>query len=95
MLRKPPKPREIVRQGLFDQELMLLGLDSVSADEFTEGAEWVLHRNAEYGTKISKNVWFLPISRSSLGVSASLYYTFDDKKVYFLSIQRAPEEVEE
>ncbi len=74
---------------------MLLGLDSVSADEFTEGAEWVLSRDAEYGTKIAKNVWFLPISRSSLGTYASLYYTFDDKKVYFLSIKRAPEEVEE
>ena len=74
---------------------MQFGFDPVRADEFTEGAEWVLSRDAEYGTKIAKNVWFLPISRSSLGLSASLYYTFDNDKVYFLSIRRAPEEVEE
>ena len=87
-----PKLRTVVRQPLFEQERHQLGFDPIRADEFTEGAEWVLSRYPDFGTRIAKNVWFLPIGRPSLGLS--LYYTYDEHRVYFLSLQRASEEVE-
>jgi len=90
-----PKERGIIREPGFDQDLMQLGLDAVSADEFTRGVEWILHRDAEYGTRVAKDVWFAPVAQLSPPVSASLYYTFDENSVYLLRIRRAPEEVEE
>jgi hypothetical protein len=95
MRDETPKERPVLREPLFEQELMQLGLDAVSADEFTRGAEWILSRNARYGTKVAKDVWFLPIAQLSPPISASLYYTFDDTRIYFLSIRRAPNEIEE
>jgi hypothetical protein len=88
------KHREIVRNPGFEQDLTRLAFDAVRADEFTEGAEYVLSRNPEYGTKIHRNVWFLPMWRPSQGKSVNLYYTFDADHVYFLAMQ-ASEEVEE
>jgi len=94
----PPRPlklREIVREPLFEQELMVLKHDAIRADEFTEGAEFVLSRNPEHGKKVAKNVWFLPMTQPSEGGSLSLYYTFDEHHVFFLSIHPAPKEIEE
>lgn len=95
MRDKAPKERNIAREPLLEQELMQLGLDAISADEFTRGAEWILSRDAEYGTRVAKDVWFLPVAQHSPPISASLYYTFDENRIYFLSIRRAPREVEE
>jgi len=92
MLPEECKHRGIRKEPQFEQELLQLGFDPVRADEFVEGAEWVLSRYPDAGTKIAKNVWFLPIGRPSLGLS--LYYTFDEDRVYFLSLQRASEEVD-
>ena len=89
------KYREIVRNPLFEQDLSKLEFDAVRADEFTEGAEFVLSRNPEYGTEIAKHVWFLPMWQPSKGKRVNLYYTFDQDHVYFLSLLRATEEVEE
>ena len=89
------KYREIVKNPLFEQDLSKLGFDAVRADEFTEGAEFVLSRNPEYGTEITKRVWFLPMWQPAEGKRVNLYYTFDQDRVYFLSLQRATEEVEE
>lgn len=88
------KYREIVKNPLFEQDLSKLEFDAVRADEFTEGAEFVLSRNPEYGTKIAKNVWFLPMWRPGEGKSVNLYYAFDSDHVYFLALQAASEEVE-
>jgi hypothetical protein len=88
------KYREIVKNPLFEQDLSKLEFDAVRADEFTEGAEYVLSRNPEYGTKIAKNVWFLPMWRPSEGKSVNLYYTFDSDHIFFLALQAASEEVE-
>jgi hypothetical protein len=92
MLPEGPKLRTVIWQPLFEQELQQLGFDAVRADEFTEGAEWVLSRYPDAGTKLAKNVWFLPVGRPSLGLS--LYYTYDENNVYFLSMKRAPKDVE-
>ena len=87
-----PKLRTVIRQPLFEQELLQLGFDAIRADEFTEGAEWILSRFPDGGTRLAKNVWFLPVGRPSLGLS--LYYTYDQNNVYFLSMKRAPKDVE-
>jgi hypothetical protein len=89
------KYREIVKNPLFEQDLSKLEFDAVRADEFTEGAEFVLSRNAEYGTRIARDVWFLPMWRPGEGRSVNLYYTFDQDHVYFLALQPASDEVEE
>ncbi len=87
--------RTIVKNPLFEQDLTKLEMDAVRADEFTEGAEFVLSRNPEYGTEIAKNVWFLPMWQPAQGKRVNLYYTFDRNCVYFLSLQRAVGEAEE
>ncbi len=68
---------------------MLYGLN-----EFTEGAEFVLSRNPEYGTAIAKHVSFLPMWQPAEGKRVNLYYTFDDNHVYFLSLLRAADSAE-
>lgn len=92
MLPEAHKRRDVFREPGFDQDLLRLGFDAIRADEFTEGAEWILSRYPDAGTKIARNVWFLPIGRPSQGLC--LYYTFDEHRVYFLSLQRASEEVD-
>lgn len=87
--------REIVRNPLFEQNLTELEFDAVRADEFTEGAEFVLSRNPEYGTKITRDVWFLPMWRPGEGKNVNLYYTFDRDHVYFLALTRASDEADE
>jgi hypothetical protein len=89
------KFRTIVKNPRFEQDLSQLEFDAVRADEFTEGAEFVLSRNPEYGTEIAKRVWFLPMWQPAEGKRVNLYYTFDQDQVYFLSLLRATEEVEE
>lgn len=89
------KFRTIVKNPLFEQDLSKLEFDAVRADEFTEGAEFVLSRNPEYGTKITRDVWFLPMWQPSEGKRVNLYYTFDQDRIFFLSLQRASDEVEE
>jgi hypothetical protein len=55
------------------------------ADEFTEGAETVLSRQPESGVQLGEsNVWFI----GGHTVDAALYYTFDENRVYFMSIKK-------
>jgi len=89
------KLREIVKNPRFEQDLAQLEFDAIRADEFTEGAEFVLSRNPEYGTKITRDVWFLPMWRPGEGKNVNLYYAFDKDHVYFLALERASEEAEE
>jgi hypothetical protein len=81
------KHRVIVEEFQFLDELSELEPDVIRADEFIEGAKFVLSRNPEYGEHIGKNVWFLPMWKADEGRSAVLYYTFDTERVFFLSIQ--------
>jgi hypothetical protein len=83
------KHRVIVEEFQFLDELSELEPDVIRADEFVEGAKFVLSRNPEYGEHIAKNVWFLPMWRAEEGRSVVLYYTFDSERVIFLSIQLA------
>jgi hypothetical protein len=55
------------------------------ADEFMEGAETILSRNPEIGCQLEDSkVWFV----CGHTVDAALYYTFDDDRVYLLSIEK-------
>jgi len=85
------KYREIVEHDRFREELAALEKDAKKADEFIDGAKWVLTRGPSLaGTMIGKGpVWFLPIADSPIIDAVVLYYAFDDDHVYFLSIQKA------
>jgi hypothetical protein len=91
----PEKLREIVEEHRFRDELAVLLPDARRADEFIDGAKWVLSRDPSKGRRISKSkVWFLPMAAipSTEGAQPGilpiiLYYTFDDDYVNFLSIQ--------
>lgn len=84
--------RGIVREARFDEELAAIEPDARRADEFIEGAEWVLAHDPQRGTRVGPEscVWFLPMNDVPDAPSLILFYTFDTKKVYFLSIQAAP-----
>jgi hypothetical protein len=82
--------REIVEEEQFLDEKQGLDPDPVRADEFIEGAVFVLSRNPKAGKQVGEHVWFLPMAQSDLG----LFYTFDNDHVYLLSLQRSPEESE-
>jgi len=92
MLSPSHKIREIVEEPQFSVELQELEPDAVRADDFVDGAKWVLSRNPEVGKKIGQLVWFLAMARSATGPAMVLYYTFDDDRVFLLSIQPAADE---
>jgi hypothetical protein len=81
--------RRVIREHRFEEELRALIGDVISADEFVEGAEWLLARDPLIGLQIQSNspVWFLPMAPIE-GAQISLYYTFDESTVWLLSIAR-------
>ena len=83
MIADDHKMRSVVESQQFADELQKLRPDPVRADDFVDGAKWVLSRNPEVGTKIGNSVWFLPMT---LGNSI-IYYTFEEDRVDLLSIQ--------
>lgn len=84
MLLPPHKLLEIVENAQFVDELQELEPDAVRADEFVEGAKFVLSRNPRAGTMVSEHVWFLPMWPEP----AVIFYTFDEDHVYLLSIEK-------
>ena len=85
------KMRSVVESQRFAEELQKLRSDPVRADDFMDGAKWVLSRKPEIGTKIGKSVWFLPMAIGN----AVIYYTFDEDQVDLLSIQMTNPVIEE
>jgi len=86
---EPFKHREIVETERFVKELAALEKDSRKADEFVDGAKWVLCRGPRTGVRIDKGpVWLLPMAVADSADCAVLYYTFTEDHVYFLSIQK-------
>jgi hypothetical protein len=83
----PQKMREIIEEHRFAFELQALVPRAQRADEFIDGAKWVLSRDPYTGRRIgSSHVWFLPMKLED-HLPIILYYTFDDDYVNFLSIQ--------
>ncbi len=83
MLQSYHKLWNIVEEHSFSTELSALLDDPVRADEFVDGAKFVLSRKPDAGTMIGEAVWFLPMILKN----AVIYYRFDDDNVYLLSIQ--------
>ena len=81
--------RRVIREHRFERELGALIGDVISADEFVEGAEWLLARDPLIGLQIESNspVWFLSMGPIE-GAQISLYYAFDESTVWLLSIAR-------
>ena len=84
--------RGIVEEARFAEDLAAIEPDAMRADEFIDGAKWILARDDRQGPQVAPDscVWFLPMNDVPDAPSLILYYTFDQKQVYFLSIQIAP-----
>lgn len=80
--------REVIEEDQFKEELAKLIKEPRVADEFIDGAKWLLARAPDSGTRLgSSHVWFLPMTRTEEGIlPVVLYYTFDDNFVNLLSI---------
>jgi len=86
---QPPPYREILEEAQFASELRAIEKSARRADEFVEGAKWVLSRDPKAGIRMGKgHVWFYPVATSNSLDSVVLYYTFDKDRVYFLSIRK-------
>lgn len=85
---RPEKMREIIEEHRFSDELQKIIAVAQRADEFIDGAKWLLSRNPEVGKRIgASHVWFLAMEEIPGVLPVVLYYTFDDNFVNFLSIQ--------
>jgi hypothetical protein len=83
----PGKMRTIIEEHRFCLELAALIPKAQRADEFIDGAKWVLCRNPLKGKRIgNSHVWFLSMEEIPGVLPIVLYYTFDDDFVNFLSI---------
>ena len=98
MTKPQHEHREIVEEHCFIEELGKLIANARRADEFIDGAKWVLSRYPKAGTLIGKGpVYFLPMGESTVADPVVLYYAFDGERVYFLSIRKTkypPQETE-
>jgi hypothetical protein len=84
----PGKLRQIIEEHRFALELQALIPNAKRADEFVDGAKWVLSRDPSSGRRIgSSHVWYLPMEEIPEHLPIVLYYTFDDERVNLLSIQ--------
>jgi hypothetical protein len=83
---------QVIREEAFEQELEFLLPDAREADEFVEGAEFMLARDPRAGDLAANSgagdleIWLMPMAPIR-GQQVSIYYSFDDENVYFLSIQ--------
>lgn len=87
--------RSIVRTDEFERELLLVEPDVARSDEFLEGVEWLLSRDPVAGLQLNNRVWSLDTSEFALIEPLTVYYTFDDKRVWLLAIRRPIERPED
>lgn len=80
--------REVIYEPRFDDELKSIEADFWRADECLCGAEWLLARAPDQGHQANPDsvVWILPVDAPGLP-PVVIYYAFDDRYVYMLSIQ--------
>ena len=83
--------REIIKEPSFEAELATIQPDARRADEFVEGVEWELAREPLIGSEVAPDspVWFIPMVDVPGEPSVILFYTFDEDRVWLLSIQVA------
>lgn len=85
-------PRRVIREHSFESDLGALIQDQREADDFVEGAEYVLARDPTIGSLLYSNgsVWFLPMAPANES-QIVLYYTFDDLHVWLFAIKTVPD----
>jgi hypothetical protein len=59
----PELPRQVIRERSFERELRALLRDVREADDFVEGAEFILARDPDIGLPLGDGIWFLPMAR--------------------------------
>ena len=84
----PERFWEVVREEAFEEELLFLIPDAREADEFVEGAEYILARDPLAGRFIGgePELWFMPMAPIR-GQQVSLLYTFNDLTVFFVGVR--------
>lgn len=88
MLPEGLKLREVIEANRFAQELRRIVANVKQADDFVDGAKWVLSRDPLSGKRIGKSkVWFLALQEIPNILPVVLYYTFDEDSVILLSIE--------
>ena len=84
----PERFWEIVREEAFEEELLFLIHDAREADEFVEGAEFILARDPLAGDCIGgEPLLFVMPMAPVRGQQVSLFYTFNKLTVFFVSIR--------
>jgi hypothetical protein len=84
----PRKYWTIVREHRFERELRALIRDAIRADEFVEGAEFVLARDPRKGVEVPRTpIWYMPMALIG-EYQITLYYTFNETTVWLLSIRK-------
>jgi hypothetical protein len=81
----PELPRQVIRERAFERQLRALIEEAREADEFVEGAEFILARDPRIGSPVGDGIWLLPMAPIGRG-QVALYYTFDDSTVTLLAI---------
>lgn len=84
----PDRFREVVREITFEEEARFLLGNDRQADEFIEGAEYILARDPEAGHLIGGEppLWFMPMAPIE-GHQVALFYTFDELTVFFVGLR--------
>jgi hypothetical protein len=76
-------------QGFYT-ELRALVPNPALLDDLIRGVEFRTAREPTRGTRLQYDVWFTVMQIQPIGRSVTIYYTFDDQRVYF---HRAEERV--
>jgi hypothetical protein len=77
----------VIRERFFERQLRALIEDAREADDFVEGAEFILARDPKIGSPVDDDIWFLPMAPVGKA-QVALYYTFDDSTVTLLAVAR-------
>ena len=83
-----PLPRQVIREHSFEKAIAAIIEDEREADDFVDGAEFILSRDPKSGFLLYPNgsVWFLPMCPVG-GKQVTLFYTFNDEKVWLFGIR--------
>jgi hypothetical protein len=87
--------RDVVYEHEFDEQFAAIEPEFERADAFVKGVEWVLARDPTRGNCVDRqhNIWHMPLI-DIFETALAVYYTFDDRTVYMLSIRVADDYLE-
>jgi len=75
----------------FKRQLEKMQPDIFRAAELEAAASWVLSRDPHRGIQLpGSSVWFYGLDDETSSIVANVYYTFNDRSVYLLSITAVP-----